>query len=333
MAVGGGRVYTLGYDDDSGRDVVYCLNADTGAELWKYPYKCSKYASNHEGGPATTPALDGDRLYTLSVEGHLHCFDAVSGDVLWKHDLRQLLGAKPPKWGFAGSPVALDDMLVVDVGVTATFDKASGELLWKTRDYGAAYSTPMPLTHQGKAGLAVFNQAGLIVLDRADGGELARFDWETKYGVNAATPIVDGKTVYISSGYNRVNALVRLGRGKLSKVWENKELRSQMATSVLWQGNLYGFDESVLKCVDLKSGQQRWKERGLGKGSLMLADGKLIVLGEDGELVIAPASPQGFKPTSRTEAISGRCWSVPVLANGRIYCRGNAGQLVCFDVR
>ena len=334
VAVGQGRLYTMGYDDAKGQDVVYCLNAETGAEIWTFPYACSKFDSNHEGGPAVTPTLDGNRLYTLSVEGHLHCIDALSGDVIWKDDLRQSLGAKPPKWGFAGSPVVLDGMVVIDVGVAAAFNKADGELIWKSSDYGAGYSTPMPFDSAGTPSLAVFNKLGLLVLNRTNGQESARFGWETKYGVNAATPIIAEDLAFISSGYNRGCAVVRLGEGNPTKVWESREMRNQMASSVLWQGHLYGFDESTLKCLDLKTGERRWAQRGLGKGSLMSADGKLIVQSEDGNLVIAEASPQGFAPLSTTEqAVSGRSWVVPVLANGRIFCRSNKGELACFDVR
>ena len=109
-------------------------------------------------------------------------------------------------------------------------------------------------------------------------------------------------------------------------------MRNQMASSVLWNGQLYGFDESKLKCIDLDTGRQRWEEGRLGKGALMLADGKLIVLSERGQLVIVEASPSGFEAISTTPAVSGRCWVVPVLANGRIFCRSNEGHLACMDV-
>jgi outer membrane protein assembly factor BamB len=333
VAVGDGRLYTMGYDDAKKQDVVYCLDADRGDEIWSYPYACSKFDSNHEGGPATTPALDGGRLYTLSVEGHLYCFDAKNGDVIWKDDLRKSLGAKPPKWGFAGSPVTLDDMLIIDVGVTAAFNKDDGELIWKSRDYGAAYATPAPFSIDGVQRVAVFNKSGVYVLDRSNGRPIMDFGWETSYGVNAATPIIDGRNVFIASGYGRGCALLRMGPESFSKVWQNKELRSQMASSILLQGNLYGFDESVLKCIDLNKGSRNWAERGLGKGTLTAADGKLIVLTEDGELVIVAASADSYQEISRTPAVDGRSWVVAVLANGRIYCRSNAGELVCFDVR
>jgi len=178
----------------------------------------------------------------------------------------------------------------------------------------------------------VFNAVGLVILDRTSGNELAKFDWQTDYGVNAATPIIAGSTVFVSSGYNRGCALVRFGRGGLHKLWENRTMRNHMASSVLWHGRLYGFDESKLKCVDLKTHKQLWAQGGLGKGSLMLADGKLIVLSERGKLVIARASPGGFKPISTKQAVSGRCWVAPVLANGRIFCRSNEGHLACMDV-
>ena len=201
------------------------------------------------------------------------------------------------------------------------------------KDYPPAYSTPMPFDHNGKPSLAVFNAVGLIVLDRTSGLELAKFGWKTEYGANIATAIIAGNTAFISSGYNRGCALVGLGRGGLDKIWESRTMRNHMASCILWNGQLYGFDESKLKCVDLETGRQRWEQGRLGKGALMLGDGKLIVLSERGQLVIAEASPSGFEPISTTPAVSGRCWVVPVLANGRIFCRSNEGHLVCMDVR
>jgi len=131
--------------------------------------------------------------------------------------------------------------------------------------------------------------------------------------------------------------LLKVKGGKLTELWKNKNMRNQVNSSVLWEGHLYGFDGQVngggkLKCIDFKTGQIKWSQDGLGTGSLMLADGKLIILGERGKLVIAEASPEGYKELASAEILTGKCWTTPVLANGRIYARNAAGQLVCVDV-
>jgi len=144
--------------------------------------------------------------------------------------------------------------------------------------------------------------------------------------------------VFISSGYDKGCVLLKINDGKLTELWKNKNMRNQVNSSVLWGGYLYGFDGQVggggkLTCLDFATGQVKWSQDGLGTGSLMLADGKLIILGEKGRLVIAAASPEDYKEFSSAQILSGKCWTVPVLANGRIYARNAEGKLVCVDVK
>ena len=162
--------------------------------------------------------------------------------------------------------------------------------------------------------------------------------WLTRYGVNAADPVLSGDQVFLSSGYNKGCTLLQLGDGAPKEIWRNKNMRNQFNSSVLLDGFLYGIDgdttgTATLRCVELKTGKVRWSQEGVGSGSLMAADGKLIVLSERGELMVGPASPKGFTPSAQAKVLDGKCWTVPVLANGRIYCRNAAGDLVCVDVR
>jgi outer membrane protein assembly factor BamB len=165
-----------------------------------------------------------------------------------------------------------------------------------------------------------------------------KFSWRTSYDINAADTIISDNTVFISSGYNKGCALYRINGRDVAKVWQNKNMRNHVNSSVLWEGHVYGFDGQVggggkLTCVDFGTGEKKWSQEGMGTGSLMLAGGKLIILGERGKLVIAEASPQGFKELSSAQILpKTKCWTVPVLANGRIYARSAAGHLVCVDV-
>ncbi len=332
-----GRLYTMGWKDD--QDVVSAFNADKGEPLWTHTYSCEQHNNMHEGGPAAAPAADEQRVYTLSRAGDLYCLNSTDGRVVWSKQLRDEFGLKLPDWSFSGSPVLLGKVLLVELGRVFAFQKETGELIWKTDDYGASYSTPQPFKLNGRQFLAAFPKPGLVVLDASTGDELAAHEWRTKYDVNAATPIVHGDRVFISSGYNRGCAMLRLHGDGIDVVWEGRQMRNQMATSVLIDGHLYGFDESRLKCVDADGGGVLWKERafkigtkkhGFGKGTLVAADGALVVLSADGELLIAPASPDGFNPAAQIEAFdTTNCWTMPVVANGRIYCRSADGQLVC----
>lgn len=347
MAVSDGRVYTMGNADKT--DTVYCLNADTGAEIWKHSYACASKGGGHPG-TASTPTVDGGFIYTLSREGHVYCLKAESGDVVWSKHVIKDFGAKSPRWGYAASPLILGKKLILDVGMALAMDKSTGELLWKTKDYGdvwrdmknhpqgGGYSSAIAFDLDGSERVAVFPAAGLVILDPENGQELMLYPWETPYNVNAATPLISGKEIFISSGYKVGGALLRIGDGNLSQIWRNKGTRNHFNNnghhkSLLWEGSIYGFDEKQLTCLDWKTGEVKWTQKGLGKGSLMIADGKLIAMSAKGKLVIAEASPDGFNKLASAKLLSGPCFTVPVLANGKIYCRNLEGDLVCVDVK
>jgi outer membrane protein assembly factor BamB len=334
VAISAGRLYTLGFDADLEQDVVFCLAADTGEEHWSFTYPAKIWDLYHEGGTLTTPSVDGERVFLSEREGWLRCLGAKDGQVHWEKAAAKELECEPPTWGFSASPLVLGERVVMNYGRVAAYDKRDGKLAWSTRkNYGHAYSTPTLLELRGRPALAVFAGQGLVLLSTEDGAELGFTPWETKYDVNAMTPVVLPGRVFVSSGYDRGCALIDLTGDEPKVLWESKVMKNQMTGAILWQEHLYGFDDSVFKCIDL-AGEERWRERGLGKGAHVLADGRLIVLSEQGELVVAEASPGGYKELSRAKVLDGSvCWTMPVLANGLIYCRNQGGDLVCLDHR
>ena len=190
----------------------------------------------------------------------------------------------------------------------------------------------MPFSFNGQSELATFNAFGLVVRAAATGKELARYVWKTPYDGNIATPIVAGDKIFISSGNNKGCALLQFTGTALTELWKSTAMRNHFTNSVLWHEHLYGFDESALTCVSFATGTTKWKQDGLGKGTLMVAGDKLIILSEAGTLVVAAATPAGYKELARAKVLTGRCWVVPVLADGRLYVRNNAGNLLCLDV-
>ncbi len=272
-------------------------------------------------------------VFTLSKEGHLFCLDAQTGDEVWSMMVTEEFGVEIPTWRFANSPLLYEDDIIIDVGVIASLDKKTGEVNWKTKDYGPAYASVKPFEFKGKSCLAALPAMGLVILEAENGEELASYPWETRYGVNATTPIVKENFAFVSTGYQKGCAVVTLDDNfQVEEKWKNRNIRAHINTPVLYEGYFYGFDESMLKCVDAESGEQKWLKRGLGKGSLMLADDTLIILGEDGKLIAAKADPSEFNPISQIKPLSGRCWTIPVLSNQKIYCRNAVGKLVCVDV-
>ena len=331
VTVSQGRLYTQGNTQD--KDTINCLDAKTGAVLWQYTYSCPLDPKFYEGGTSATPTVDENRVYTISKSGDLFCLDAAKGTVLWGKKVVPDLGVKAPTWGFAGSPVVEGRLLLLNLGARGVaLDKLTGAVVWKSAGSECGYSTPLPFDQAGRRVVAIMGAQALNVVDVADGAPVWDFPWKTEYDVNAAAPLFSGDEAFVSSGYDHGAALVRVQDRHATVVWQNKKMRNHFNSCVLWQGSLYGVDESQLTCLDWATGAVRWTEPKFGKGSLMMADGKLIALGEKGELFIAEATPQRFQVTARAQVLGGKCWAVPVLANGRIYCRNSKGDLVCVDV-
>lgn len=330
FSVSGGRVYTMGNTNDT--DLVSCLDARSGAFIWQHAYPCPLDPKNFEGGPGATPTVDGDFVYTFSRKGHVYCLNAKDGKVVWTKNLNRELAMEIPTWGFAGSALVEGNLVILNAGNAGiALDKKSGKVAWESGKGPGGYATAVPLAGTD-GGVAMFSRQSLIAVRAADGHELWSYPWKTSYDVNAADPVIAGDRVFMSSGYNHGATVIRVKGGQAEKVWESKNMRNHFNSCVLWQEHLYGVDESELRCLAFDTGEVKWKYPQFGKGSLMLADGKLIGLGEKGEIIIAEATPSAFKPIARAQVLTGKCWTMPVLSNGHIYCRNARGDTVCLDV-
>ena len=195
-------------------------------------------------------------------------------------------------------------------------------------------STPATFTRGGKEYLAVFAGSGLTVLERKTGKEVATAEWKTSYDVNAATPVVSGDNIFISSGYNHGCAVYGFDGKKLEQKWASKIMRNHMSGCVAVGDHLFGYDEGTVKCIDFE-GNEVWSERGFGKCALLVAGDKLVLLGRRGDLVLAKASPKGYEELERVEALDGdgEKWTTPVVLDGRIYVRNSTGELAAIDAR
>ncbi|HZL36135.1 MAG TPA: PQQ-binding-like beta-propeller repeat protein [Tepidisphaeraceae bacterium] len=337
FAVGGGRAYTAGNTDNT--DTIFCLDSNTGKVIWKHSYPSDLGAKFFDGGTTATPTLDNKRLYVIGRWGDLFSFDAASGKVIWQENIHTETKIRVPGWGFSGSPLVMGDLLVLNVGEAGVaVNKRTGRIIWKSASKDAGYSTPVPMSADGKSLVVLSNALAILAVDLQTGKQVWKMRWVTQYGANAADPIVNGDRVLISSAYGKGAALLQSAEGEPKILWKSKVLRSHLNPGVPLGEFVYGFDgdkrnDASLKCIEFATGKEKWSAKESGVGSLIIADGKLIVLNENGELVIAPASPDGFKPIAHAQILGGTCWTSPVLSGGRIFCRNSRGDVVCLNVR
>lgn len=334
VAVWSGRVYAMG---NSGReDTVYCLDEDTGRELWSYSYACG---SGSYPGPRATPAVDGDRVYTLSREGHLYCFSADNGRVLWQVHLADDLRIMPPSWDFAGSPLVAGDLIVVNAGKAGTaFDKLTGNVEWDSGRSRGGYASPVPYEHDGTSAVVIFGRNEVYGVRLRDGRELWSYPWRTGSDVNAADPLVRDGKVFVSSAYNKGCGVIDFMSGRRpSLVWSSDVFESHFSSFVEIDGYIYGNSgdarmarSGYFRCVDFETGRLQWSER-LGFGSLIGVNEHLVLLNSYGELYVADATPRAYRQVAAVSLPRNQYWSPPAYANGRLYVRNLRGALYCLD--
>ena len=342
VTVVNGRLFTMGNENE--QDTVYCFDAEKGSLVWKHSYPCLSDPRFYEGGTLSTPTVEGDRVYTISKRGDTFCFEAATGKILWQKNLiKELTLALPANdrdnwWGFAGSPVVRGNLLLLNVGSDGTaLDRATGQVVWSNGQGFAGYSSPVPFTRKGAEFVAMAGADSIFSVAVKDGKVLWRYPWKTAYNVNAPDPIISGDKVFVSS-YRHGCALLEMKGDGVEKVYENRNLNNHLSPGVLIDGFLYGIDGDAgyaggVTCLDFATGALKWSEKSAGTGALMAADGKLIILSAKGELIVAEATPAAFKPIARAQVLGGKCWTMPVLSNGRIFCRNSKGEIVCVDVR
>lgn len=337
LSIANSRVFTM-YSTESDEFVVG-LDAVDGREVWKRRTG-SRYTQTYGNGPRSTPTVDGDRVYVLGAHGELLALEAGSGRMIWQRDLRGEFGCKMPAFAFTASPLIEGNNVLVEAGggnddAVMAFDKMTGELVWGSGRDPVGFSSPIAVDVHGLRQIIFFTSRAVVSLS-PNGQQYWRHEWHTEYGQHPATPVfIAPDRVFVSSGYGHGAAVLQITPAdtglSVGEVWFSKKMKNHIATSVYFNGAIYGFDESILKCMDAETGAERWKARGYGKGTLILADGHLIVLGEKGNLAIVEARPDAHVQVASAKVLSDRCWTSPSLAGGRLYLR-NMAEIVCLDL-
>jgi outer membrane protein assembly factor BamB len=337
LTVVDGRLYTM--FGRGGETFVGCFDASTGNEIWTFD--AGRAWKDRQGdGPRSTPTVDGDVVYAITANGALVALSASEGIELWQRDLVKDFDADIPKWGLAGSPVVDGNLLLLAVGgpkvLMLALDKTNGEEVWRSRTGKAGYSTPYLVTIGGVNQALFFTGEKLFSIAPGTGKVYWQKPWKTSWDVNAAMPIfIEPDKVFVSSGYDTGSALLRVSGDARSmtvdEVWVNRQMKNQFSSSIYHDGFIYGFDNKIIKCIDAKTGEMRWRERDLGHGSLMYADGRLIVLGNRGQLLLLEATPEAYREKGRVQLFDGKTWTVPTLSDGRLFVR-DEHELVALKV-
>jgi outer membrane protein assembly factor BamB len=338
IVIAKGRGYTMIGEGEN--EFIISFDPANGKEVWRA--KVDGIFYNDQGnGPRSTPLVDGEIIFGLSGNGKLHALNTKDGKAVWRRDLRGEYGGKIPTWGISTTPLVEGNLLIVDVGGNSghsvmAFNKANGKVMWKSESDIPGYSAPIAVTVNGSRQVLVFTGTALVSLAPTDGKLFWRYDWDTRYDVNAATPVfIAPDKIFISSNYGKGSALLQTkvdnGKVTMQEVWKGREMKNHFSSSVLHDNHLYGFDDAFLTCLDVATGQPQWQQRGFNKGSLLFADGHLIVLGEYGKLALVEATPAGYKEKANVEILKGRCWTMPTLAGGKLYLR-NQSEMLCLEV-
>jgi len=356
FAISGGRAFTLVTRSEGGVNSETCvaLEAETGKELWAVPLAVAKYdgggnsgAPDNNGGdgPRSTPASDGNRVFVLTASLVLHCLEAADGKMVWKKDLVREFRARNISWQNAASPLLEGNLIFVCAGGEGQsllcFHKDAGALVWKAESDRMTHATPIVTTIHDHRQVIFLTQSGLVSVIPGTGKVLwrHRFPFSTS---TAASPVVGGDIVYCSAGYGVGATAVRVARPengwRVTELWrKSNELMNHWSTPVYYEGHVYGlfgfkkYGQVPLKCIELVTGKEKWSRDGFGQGGNVLAGDKVVVLAENGNLVVVEATPSAYREVARHRAITGKCWNIPAISNGRVYARSTK-EGACFDL-
>jgi outer membrane protein assembly factor BamB len=342
FAVAGNCAITI---EQRGQDeAVVCYHSATGREFWVYRYPALFSETLGGDGPRATPTIVNDRVYAQGATGVLTCLDGASGEKVWSRNVLKLFGVENLQWGMAGSPLVFEGVVVVNPGVqSGEGDKtavvalaaATGDVRWKADSAQAGYASPMLATFAGERQILIFDAAGAAGSNPETGQQLWRYPWKSQSGINAAQPAVAGPNkLFISSvdGGALVEVAYSNDTWTATPVWENRNLKSYFANPIVLGSYIYGLDLGILVCLDVETGKRLWKGGRYGHGQILLTDDLLVILTENGELVLVEATPEAHRELCRFQVIEGRTWNNPTLVDGRIYVRNHL-EMACYDLR
>jgi len=338
VSVSGGMIYTAG--DLGDRFTVFAFDMD-GKPKWKIDHDAA-WNKNSNPGARCTPTIDGGNLYILSGDGLLGCYDAKTGTRKWAHKMSEF-GGKPPSWGYAESPLIQGNLVIVTPGggkCIVALNKLTGQPAWASSGFsaGAQYGGCAPFTFQNVPMLAAGTAGGLVCVDARSGALAFLNDFSANNTANCPTPAYSDGHVFWANGYGKGAICMKLaaagGRITATEAWRSGDMACHHGGYIIDNGYIYGDNGGGVTCLDLATGKTMWKNRGVGKGSVLWADGMLYLFGEGGgKAALATCSPEGMQMKGTfSVAGSGPSWAHPVVIGGRLYLRYDT-NLYCYDVK
>lgn len=347
FSVVGNRAFTS--EQRGLQELVVCYEISSGREVWTHNDDVRFESVQGGNGPRATPTIHGDRLFSMGATGVLNCLESGAGKKIWARNILEDAGSTNLPWGQAGSPLIVDDLVIVTPGsndepskskksAVIAYRHTTGEKVWSSGDRYGSYASPQLVTLHGEPQVLIFDGVGLMSLAPKTGDLLWQFEWSNTPQINAAQPLLlDESTVLIGSGYNLGAACLVVKNSmpmtwSVNSKWTSKQFKLKFNSAVRLGDFVYGLDEGLLTCVSLTDGQRRWKQGRYGYGQMQLVGEMLLILTEDGDVVLVPATPERPREVARFHAIDGKCWNHPVLNRGRLLLR-NSDEAACFDVR
>ena len=336
FSIANGRLFTMGLRGD--REFIVAFDVATGKEAWATAHG-GAFRNDRGDGPRGTPTVDGDRIYALGGNGDLSAIEHRTGRLVWSKNILKEFGGSQIRWGISESPLIVGNKVLVNPGgpgaSVVALNKNDGSVIWKSQSDGAGYSSAIPLQVNGGTQVVFFTDARAVGLDLNDGKLLWEYARPSNNVANIATPIARANRVFISSDYGTGGGVVEIKPdGKAQEIWFTKEMRNHHSSAVLVGDHLYGFSSAILTAMKFDTGEIAWKDRSVGKGSLVYADGRLYCFSENGVMGLVEASPTGYLEKGRFRIQQGELptWTHPVVAGGRLYLR-DQDTIYAYDVR
>lgn len=338
VVIAGDRIYTLmaeKTDSITGTEYLVCLDAHSGLEKWRIPIDDIYIDEDEWGdGPRSTPVVDDDMIYCFSGSGRLVAISLASISSVWSVDFVEKFGSTTPRWGFAASPLLVDNMLIIEVGgqqehAFMAFDKYTGAQIWAAGSAAAAYNSPITANIDSTEYIVFVNGSNLYAFDK-EGTQLWTFTMPLRSPM--ALPLfIEPNMIFVSAANDAGSFIIEVVDGQPNQILTSNQIRNDWSSSSYHDGYIYGFNVATLQCMDASNGVRKWLKRGFGKGSLIAVNESLIILSDTGTLSLAKINTEAYLEIASIDVMEGRSWTAPSYSDGKIYVR-NHSQIACIQI-